>query len=157
MAGTFSQIYIQLVFAVENRQSLIHEQWEGELYSYIAGIIRNKGQKPLAINGMPDHIHILIGMKPNCCLSDLVREIKKSSNEFVNGKEFNPHKFAWQQGYGAFSYSQSAIGDVIRYINNQKIHHQKRSFKSEYLDFLRKYEIEYDEKYVFQWVHKEEK
>jgi len=120
MPGTLSQIYIQVVFAVKGRNSLIQPNWEEELYKYISGIIRNKEQKMLAINGMPDHIHFLIGMKPSCCLSDLVREIKKSSNEFVKEKKFTQFKFRWQEGYGAFSYSHLAPDNVIAYINNQK-------------------------------------
>ncbi len=99
MAGTFSQIYIQVVFAVKGRECVIHTSWEEELYKYISGIVRNKGQKMLAINGMPDHLHIIIGMKPSCCLSDLVREIKKSSNDFINEKKFSKYKFSWQEGY----------------------------------------------------------
>jgi len=102
MSSTYSQIYIQIVFAVKGRQSLIQRSWEEELYKYITGIVQNKGQKMLAINGMPDHIHILIGMKPACNLSDLVREIKKASNGFINEKKFCPFKFEWQEGYGAF-------------------------------------------------------
>lgn len=125
MAGTFSQIYIQLVFAVKGRSHLIDQEWEEELYKYITGIIRNKGQKLIAINGMPDHIHILIGIKPSCRLSDLVREIKKSSSIFIKEKRFTPYKFEWQGGYGAFSYSHSALGKVAKYIENQKIHHKK--------------------------------
>ncbi len=109
MPGTFSQIYIQIVFAVKNRDSLIQPSWEEELYKYISGILKNKQQKLIAINGMPDHIHLFIGMKPSCCLSDLVREIKKSSTEFINEKKFSKFKFNWQEGYGAFSYSHSHI------------------------------------------------
>ncbi len=105
MPGTFYQIYIQIVFAVKGRNSLIQSEWEEELYKYISGIVRNKDQKLLAINGMPDHIHFLIGMKPSCCLSDLIREIKKSSNEFIKQKKFTKYQFEWQEGYGAFSYS----------------------------------------------------
>ncbi|MGB9694288.1 MAG: IS200/IS605 family transposase, partial [Fervidobacterium sp.] len=115
MAGTFSQIYIQIVFAVQNREAMISASWEEELYKYITGIVRNKGQKMLAINGMPDHIHLFIGMKPSCCLSDLVREIKKSSNEFIAEKKFSNFKFNWQEGYGAFSYSHSQIDAVVKY------------------------------------------
>jgi REP element-mobilizing transposase RayT len=107
MAGTFSQLYIQVVFAVQNRESLIHSSWEEEIHKYISGIVRNKEQKMLAINGMPDHIHILIGMKPSCCLSDLIREIKKSSNDFITTRKLAKFKFNWQEGYGAFSYSHS--------------------------------------------------
>ena len=149
--STFSQIYIQVVFAVRGRQSLIKPEWEEELFKYISGIITNKGQKLIAINGVPDHIHILIGLKPSCRLSDLVREVKKSSNTFVKGKRFTKFHFEWQKGYGAFSYSHSALNNVIAYINNQKDHHKKKTFKSEYLEFLRKYQIEYKDEYLFEW------
>lgn len=150
--STFSQIYIQVVFAVKGRNSLIAQSWEEELYKYITGIITNKGQKLIAVNGMPDHIHILIGMKPSCCLSDLVREIKKASNAFVNEKKFSKFKFEWQEGYGAFSYSHSSLDNVIAYIQNQKEHHKKRPFRKEYIEFLRKFEVEYKEEYLFNWI-----
>ena len=152
MAGTFSQIYIQVVFAVKGRQSLILPQWEEELFKYISGIVKNKEQKLLAINGMPDHIHIFIGMKPSCCLSDLVREIKKSSNEFVNEKRFCKSKFSWQEGFGAFSYSYSSLDNVIAYIQNQKEHHKKQLFKDEYKEFLDKFQIEHKDEYLFNWI-----
>ena len=152
MAGTFSQIYIQVVFAVKGRECVIHTSWEEELYKYISGIVRNKGQKMLAINGMPDHLHFIIGMKPSCCLSDLVREIKKSSNDFINEKKFLKYKFSWQEGYGAFSYSHSALDNVIQYVNNQKEHHRKISFKDEYKEFLEKFEVEFREEYLFEWL-----
>lgn len=152
MSSTFSQIYIQIVFAVKGRENRIHSTWEEELYKYISGIVRNKEQKMLAINGMPDHIHFLIGMKPSCCLSDLVREIKKSSNEFINERKFSKHKFYWQEGYGAFSYSHSALDNVIGYIKNQKEHHQKQSFRDEYISFLKKFQIEYKDEYLFEWL-----
>ena len=152
MPGTFSQIYIQVVFAVQNRESMIQPSWEEELYKYISGIVRNKEQKMLAINGMPDHIHFFIGMKPSCCLSDLVREIKKSSNDFIKEKKFSKFKFNWQEGYGAFSYSHSQIDSVIKYILNQKEHHKKQTFRDEYLDFLKKFEIEFKEEYLFKCI-----
>jgi REP element-mobilizing transposase RayT len=152
MAGTFSQIYIQIVFAVQNRDAMISAVWEEELYKYITGIIKNKGQKMLAINGMPDHLHLFIGMKPSCNLSDLVREIKKSSNEFIAEKKFSKFKFNWQEGYGAFSYSHSQIDNVIKYIMNQKDHHRKLTFREEYVDFLRKFEIEFKDEYLFKWI-----
>lgn len=151
MSSTYSQIYIQIVFAVKGRQSLILSNWEEEVYKYITGIVQNKEQKMLAINGMPDHIHILIGMKPSCCLSDLVREIKKASNNFINEKKFCAFKFEWQEGYGAFSYSHSALANVIAYIGNQKEHHHKKTFKEEYIDFLNKFQIEYKNEYLFDW------
>jgi REP element-mobilizing transposase RayT len=152
MPGTFSQIYIQVVFAVKGRDGLIHSTWEEELYKYITGIVQNKEQKMLAINGMPDHIHFLIGMKPSCCLSDLVREIKKSSNQFINEKKLSKYKFTWQEGYGAFSYSHSSLDNVITYIMNQKEHHKKITFKHEYIEFLKKFEIEHKPEYLFEWI-----
>jgi len=150
--STYSQIYIQVIFAVKGRTSLIGASWEEELFKYITGIITNKDQKLLAINGMPDHIHILIGMKPACCLSDLVREVKKASNAFVKEKKFVKYKFDWQEGYGAFSYSHSALNNVIAYIQNQKEHHKKKTFKQEYIGFLKKFEVEYDSTYLFEWI-----
>jgi len=151
MSSTFSQIYIQIVFAVKGREFLIHQSWEAELYKYITGIVQNKEQKLIAINGMPDHIHIFIGMKPSCCLSDLVREIKKSSNTFIKENKFSKHNFQWQEGFGAFSYSHSHIGKVAKYIENQKEHHKKKSFKEEYLRFLNKFEIEHKKEYLFKF------
>ena len=143
--SSYSQIYIQIVFAVKNREALITSSWEDKLYQYITGIVQNKGQKMLAINGMPDHIHLFIGMKPNCCLSDLVREIKKSSNKMINENKLSRFKFNWQEGFGAFSYGHSQIDTVVKYIMNQKKHHKKQSFKDEYIEFLKKFEITYDE------------
>tara|TARA_R110002126_G_scaffold14765_3_gene61340 strand:- start:15164 stop:15631 length:468 start_codon:yes stop_codon:yes gene_type:complete len=155
MGDTFSQIYIQIVFAVRNRRALIHEEWEEDLYKYITGIIQNKGQKLLAINGMPDHLHILIGMKPSCSLSNLVQEVKKSSNKFIKQNNFTHSDFHWQEGFGAFSYSQSHINNVVQYINNQKEHHKIKSFQEEYLEFLEKFNIEYQPKYLFDWIKTE--
>ena len=150
--STYSQIYIQIVFAVKNRQALIDPTWDEELYKYITGIVQAKGQKMLAINGVRDHIHLFISIKPSCCLSDLVREIKKSSNTFIKENKFTNHKFEWQEGFGAFSYSQNAIGNVANYIKNQKEHHSKKSFKDEYLAFLKEYEVEYKPEYLFAWM-----
>lgn len=150
--STYTQIYIQIVFAVQGRNSLIQTDWETELYKYITGIVRNKEQKMLAINGIPDHIHFLIGMKPTCCLSDLIREIKKSSNEFIKENKFTRLKFNWQEGFGAFSYSHSQLDTVIAYIMNQKQHHNKKSFKDEYTNILKEYKVEYNVKYLFEWI-----
>ena len=149
--STYSQIYIQTIFAVKGRDGLIQPAWEERLYKYITGIVQNKGQKMLAINGIPNHIHFLIGMKPSCCLSDLVREIKKSSNEFINDNKLPKFKFNWQEGFGAFSYSHSQLDNVIAYIMNQKEHHKKKTFKEEYTDFLKQFNVEYDEQYLFEW------
>jgi putative transposase len=152
MANTFSQIYIQIVFAVKNRSALISGKWEEELYKYISGIIKNKGQKPLAINGVENHIHILIGMKPDCNISDLVREIKKSSGTFIKEKKFTSHQFNWQEGFGAFSYSPSQLDNVIHYVVNQKEHHKKKTFQEEYLEMLHEFEIEFKTEYLFDWL-----
>ncbi|HTN69257.1 MAG: IS200/IS605 family transposase [Bacteroidales bacterium] len=152
MSDTYSQIYIQTVFAVQDRDAIIQSSWEEELYKYITGILQNKGQKMLAINGTSNHIHFLIGMKPTCCLSDLVREIKKSSNIFINEKKFTPFNFQWQEGFGAFSYGHSQLRDVIQYIENQKEHHKKRTFKEEYLAFLKAFEIQFKDEYLFNWI-----
>lgn len=149
--STYSQIYIQTIFAVRGRDSLVNPEWEDRLYKYITGIVQKKGQKMLAINGMPNHIHFLIGMKPSCCLSDLVREVKKSSNEFVNANKFSKFTFSWQDGFGAFSYSHSQLDDVIAYIINQKEHHRKKTFQEEYTEFLKKFKVEYNEQYLFEW------
>lgn len=152
MTGTFSQIYIHTVFAVKGRQSLIHNHWEEELYRYISGIVTNKNQKMIAINGMPDHIHFLLGIKPLCCLSDLVREIKKSSNEWINQKGLTNSPFKWQEGFGAFSHSQSSLDKVIAYIANQKEHHAQKKFREEYLEILANATVEFKEEYLFEWI-----
>ncbi|MBK7561787.1 MAG: IS200/IS605 family transposase [Chitinophagaceae bacterium] len=153
MSGTFSQIYIQLVFAVKGRENLISNNWKTELHKYIAGTIKGKGQKPIIVNGMSDHIHAFIGLRPVMALSDLVRDIKNNASNFINDKKLVKGKFAWQEGYGAFSYSHSHIGKVYDYILNQEKHHKKKTFKQEYLDFLKKFEVDYDEKYLFEWYN----
>lgn len=152
MPNTFSQLYIQVVFAVKGRKSLISKKWEDELYKYICGIVNNNNQKVYAINGMPDHIHILLSIKPDIALSSLVRDIKANSSKWINQKKFMPGKFQWQEGFGAFSYSQSQLNNVITYIEEQKSHHLKQSFKEEYRALLQKFEIVYNEKYLFEFI-----
>ena len=152
MANTFSQIYIHSVFAVKGRENIIHKNMKDELYKYICGIVTLNHQKVYAINGMPDHIHVLISIKPNCLLSDLMRDIKASSSKWINLKKLIVGKFSWQEGFGSFSVSQSQLDKVIAYINNQEIHHRKSSFKKEYMGLLKSYTIEYDEKYIFDWI-----
>ena len=151
MPGTFSQIYIQIVFAVKNRQSFIQPSFEEELYKYISGIINAKEQKSLAVNGMPDHVHLLVGLKPSMRISDLVRDVKNNSTNFINERGWMETHFSWQEGYGAFSYSQSQFGNVIDYIKNQKEHHRKRTFKEEYLSFLKMFNVSFEEKYLFEF------
>src|SRR2546421_12995970 len=152
MANTYSQIYIQTVFAVENRQSLITPDFKEDLHKYINGIVNNQGQKLIAINSMPDHVHILIGLKPAMALADLVREIKADSTNFINERKLLHGRFNWQEGYGAFSYGHSQLNTIIRYIQTQEKHHQRRSFKVEYLALLRKFDIGFEEKYVFKFI-----
>jgi putative transposase len=152
MANTFSQIYIQAVFAVESRMSLIRPEFKEDLHKYITGIVRNQGQKLISINGMPDHLHILIGLRPSMALADLVREIKADSSNFVNRNKWVRGRFSWQEGYGAFSYGHSQLDTIIRYIQNQEKHHRRRSFKEEYLSLLRKFDIGFDDKYVFEFI-----
>ena len=151
MSNTFSQIYIQVVFAVKGRECQIQHSWENQLYKYITGIVQNHNQKMIAINGMPDHIHFLIGMKPTCCLSDLVREIKKCSNTYIKENRLTKSKFQWQDGFGAFSYSHSSLDNVVQYVMNQKEHHVKKTFKQEYEEFLTRFNIEFKSEYVFEW------
>jgi len=152
MANTFSQIYIQTVFAVSERQSLIKPDFKEDLYKYITGIITNQGHKLISINGMPDHVHILIGLKPAMALADLVQEIKAESTNFINKRKFVHGRFSWQEGYGAFSYGHSQLDTIIGYIQNQEKHHRRRTFKDEYLTLLRKFDIGFEEKYVFKFI-----
>ncbi len=152
MAGTFTQIYIQYVFAVKGRANLLQESWRQEVFKYISGIIKGKNQKPIIVNGVESHVHAFVGMKPSMPVSDLIRDIKNSSCNFINDKKFLNVKFEWQEGYGAFSYSHSQIDKVYNYILNQEEHHKKHSFKKEYLQLLNEFEIEYDERYLFDWI-----
>jgi len=152
MAGTYSQIYIQVVFAVKGRNNLLQKPWRDEVFKYISGIIKGKNQKPIIVNGVSDHVHLFIGLKPSMCLSDLVRDIKNNATNFIKNSNFIKGEFAWQEGFGAFSYSQSHIDNVYQYILNQEEHHRKSTFREEYLEFLERFEIEYDEKYLFEWI-----
>ena len=151
MGNTFSQIYIQTVFAVKYRESLIAPSWEEELYKYTTGIFNNTEQKLLAINWMPDHIHILFRMEPTCRISDLMREVKKSTNNFINDNHLSRKRFQWQGGYGAFSYGKSQIDQVCKYVINQKQHHTKQSFKTEYTNLLTLFEIAFKNEYLFEF------
>lgn len=148
MGNTFTQIYLHVVFAVQNRVSLIQPEWENELYKYITGIVRNNGHKLIAINRMSDHVHIAVGYKPNQLIPDLLQDIKGNSSKWINEKKYVKGKFTWQAGYGAFSFSHSQIDAVVNYINSQEKHHKRQSFREEYIQLLKKYDVPYDEKYV---------
>ena len=152
MANTYTQIYIHYVFAVQNRIGLIQSSWRDELYKYMTGTITNKGHKLLQIGGMPDHIHVLVSMSPKQAPSDLMADVKRSSSLWINDKRLVMGKFSWQEGYGAFSYGKSQISDIANYVENQERHHKRQTFMEEYLEFLKLFEIEYDEKYVFKPV-----
>jgi len=151
MANTYTQLYVQFIFSPEGRQNLITENIKDEVYKYIAGIIKNKKQKLMIINGMPDHIHIFTGILPEMSISDLVRDIKANSANFINEKKLITGNFSWQRGYGAFTYSKSQISKVVKYIQKQEEHHRIKTFREEYEEFLKKYEIDYNEKYLFEW------
>lgn len=149
MANTYTQCYFHLVFAVKNRNALIHRSWKNQLEMYISGIIQNQNHKLLAIGSMPDHIHIFIGYYINELIPDLVEEVKTSSNAWIKNSHLTPFKFEWQKGYGAFTYSHSQIDAVVKYVLNQERHHQNQSFREEYLEMLRKNEIAFKNEYVF--------
>jgi len=149
MAKTYTQIYLHVVFAVEGRQRLTAPEHNDELQKYIAGIISGQNQKMIAINNMPDHLHLLVGIKPDIALSDLVRNIKAGSSKFINEKHWVMGRFSWQEGFGAFSYSRSQLGAVIRYIENQQQHHAKQSFRDEYVELLEKFNVGFDPRYIF--------
>ncbi len=151
MANTYTQIYIQIVFAVQNRTNLITEKFRDQLEKYMCGIISNNKSKPLAIYCNPDHTHILIGLHPSISVATIAGDIKASSSKWINENKFVVGKFNWQDGYGAFSYSKSQIDDVCKYILNQAEHHKKRTFKDEYLSILQKLNIEYNDSYLFEW------
>ncbi|MBN2349797.1 MAG: IS200/IS605 family transposase [Bacteroidales bacterium] len=152
MANTYTQIHIQAVFEVRDRKSIILNFWKDELYKYITGIVQNNNHKLLAINGMPDQIHMLFGFRPTQSLSDLMQDIKGNSSKWINDKGFIRGKFSWQEGYAAFSYAKSDLENIIRYIQNQKEHHTIKTFIKEYLDLLKEFDIEYDDRFVFKPV-----
>jgi len=149
MANTYTQIHIQTVFAVQNRQSLIGDEWKDDLYKYITAIIQNNDHKLLQINGMPDHIHCLFGLRPVQSLSDLMKQVKQDSSKWINQNKLAKGKFSWQEGYGAFSYSKSQLPRVIKYIQNQQEHHKTKTFREEYLTLLEAHGVDYDERYIF--------
>jgi putative transposase len=156
MPNTYTQIHIQAVFAVQNRQSLIHNSWKNELYKYITGIIQNNKHKLLAINGMPDHLHIFFRFRPTQSLSDLMQDIKGNSSKWINDKKIANGNFSWQEGYGAFSYSKTQVPTVINYIERQEDHHKKISFLKEYNSLLEEFEVSYDDRYAFKEIKHEE-
>ena len=151
MPNTYTQLYIQFVFAVKHRESLIKRDWKDDLYKYITGIVQNNKSKMLAINGMSDHIHIFIGYKPTIAIPDLIKDIKLASGSWINNNRLTSHRFNWQEGYGAFSYRLRDVDEICRYIQNQEDHHLKKTFKEEYIELLSDFAIAYEEKYLFEF------
>jgi putative transposase len=149
--GVFTQLYTHIVFAVKYRERLLKKEIRPEVFSYISGIISNRKHKSIIINGVTDHIHLLIGLNPNDKISDLVATIKRSSSTLINQQNWFRGKFQWQEGYGGFSYSRSQLEKVYRYIENQEPHHKKHSFRQEYIKLLENFKIEYNEKYLFEF------
>ena len=152
MANTYTQLYIHFVFAVQNRNLIINESWQDKLYKYMTGIITEHGHKLFVINGLPDHIHTLVSMNPKQAPSDLMYHIKRSSSLWINENKFVGYKFSWQEGFGAFSYGKSQVPAIAKYIEDQQKHHKKKTFHEEYIEFLKLYEIEYDERYVLKEI-----
>ena len=153
MANTYSRIYIHLIFSVKGRGNLLEKPWRQEVFKYMTGIIAGKDQKSIIVNGIADHVHVFVGLSPSMKLSDLVREIKNNSSNFINKRNFLVGKFEWQEGYGAFSHSHSQIEMVYDYILKQEEHHKRKNFQEEYLSFLESFQIEYKEKYLFDWLN----
>ena len=155
MPNTYTQLYAQLVFAVKGRESLIPRQHKEELHRYITGIIQNRGQKLLAVHCMPDHAHVFVGFGPTLALADLARDIKQATSVFIKEKRWVKGQFYWQEGYGAFTYAQSQVGAVVQYVLNQEEHHKTKTFRDEYLNFLKKFDVPYDPKYLFDFISPE--
>jgi len=152
MANTYTQIHIQAVFAVDGRMRMISRDHKEEVQKYITGIIQGEGQKLLAVNCMPDHTHIFFGLRPQMAIADLLRVVKSESSKWISEKGWYRGRFAWQEGYGAFSYCRSEVDTVVRYVLNQEEHHRRTTFREEYMNFLKEFQIPYEERYLFRWV-----
>ena len=152
MANTYTQIYLQFVFAVSGRKSILKDSFREELHKFITGVIEKRKQKLIAINSVSDHIHILVGFGTTITIADLLHDIKQSSSKFINKNQWTPGRFSWQEGYGAFSYSRSHLDNVYHYIQNQQEHHRTKSFREEYIEFLDKFDVTYDSRYLFDWI-----
>jgi REP element-mobilizing transposase RayT len=152
MPNTFSQIYLQFVFAVKGRQNLIARENKEELHKYITGLVQRRNAKMLAVHCMPDHVHLFVGFRPAISIADFIKEIKVETNQFINGKRWVRERFSWQEGYGVFSYSHSHIDRVVKYVLNQEEHHRKTTFRNEYLELLKRFEISFEEQYLFDFI-----
>jgi REP element-mobilizing transposase RayT len=152
MANTYTQIYLQFVFAVSGRKCLLKDSFREELHKFITGVVEKRKQKLIAINSVSDHIHILVGFGTTITIADLLHDIKQSSSKLINKNQWTPERFSWQEGYGAFSYSRSHLDNVYHYIQNQQEHHRTKSFREEYIEFLDKFDVIYDSRYLFDWI-----
>ena len=150
MANTYHQIYLQTIFAVKYRKAVIDKAWKNQLFGVIGNLINETNCKTIIVNGMEDHIHCLLGLKPVVAVSELMKTVKAKSSKYINDHKLAPERFEWQDGYGVFSYSQSGVDTVYKYIQNQEAHHKKQTFREEYLVFLKKFKVKYDEQYIFQ-------
>ena len=150
--STYSNIYLQIVFAVNGRQNILAKQWRQNVFKYISGIITRKNQKSIIVNGVTDHVHCFVGLQPNMLISDLVRDVKNNTSNFINDSGYTRGKFNWQDGYGVFSYSHDQIDSVYQYISNQEEHHRKITFREEYLQLLEDFDIDYKPEYLFNWI-----
>jgi putative transposase len=149
MANTYHQVYLHFVFAIKYREAVIKKEWQAELFGVIGNLINETTCKTIIVNGVEDHVHCFVGLKPVVSISELMKTVKAKSSKYINDRKLTPYRFEWQEEYGVFSYSQSQIESVYKYIENQEGHHKKQTFKVEYLDFLRKFRVDYDEQYIF--------
>ena len=149
MANTYHQIYMHTVFAVKYRKAIIDKSWQQELFSIIGNLINESNSKTIIVNGVEDHVHCFFGMKPSVSVSEVMKNVKAKSSKYINDCCLTKSRFEWQKGYGVFSYSQSQVSTVYNYIKNQEAHHRKQSFNAEYMELLRKFNVSYDEKYIF--------
>jgi len=149
MANTYHQVYIQAIFAVKYRAATLDKSWRPRILGVIGNLINETGCKTILVNGVGDHVHCFLGLKPTVAIAELMKTVKAKSSKYINDHELTRARFEWQEGYGAFSYSHSHIDDVYKYIAKQEEHHKKRTFREEYLEFLEKYEVPYDERYIF--------
>ena len=150
MANTYHQIYLQIVFAVKYRKAIISKSWRSQLLGVIGNLINEATCKTIIVNGVEDHVHCFIGLRPVVSVSELMKKVKAKSSKYINDHGLTAERFEWQEGYGVFSYSQSGVDAVYKYIQNQETHHKKETFRDEYVSFLKKFKVEYDEQYLFQ-------
>ena len=152
MSSTYTKLYAHVIIVVKHRDGLLQKPWRDELFKYMSGTIRSKNQKPIIVNGVEDHVHLFIGMRPSMAISNLIRDVKNNASNYINKHKLVKGRFSWQEGFAAFSYAHSQVENVYNYILKQEAHHKKKGFKEEYLDLLRRYDVDYSEEYLFDWI-----